>query len=133
MAAVNGLVNTSLSTEFVRDADLYKVRFSAVNQCDEAQCKEMKEFFGIDEKLDSFDEIYKHRYLFDMDGNIFSRRFYSLMFSRSAVLKQTWQLEYFDEWLFPYVHYIPVSMVSLAPHFPPNSVLEAFEHLLESG
>jgi hypothetical protein len=112
VAAVNGLVNTSLSAEFQKDKDLYRIRFVAENQCDPDQCKEMVEYFGINEELDPFDEVYKHKFIFDMDGNIFSRRFYSLMFSQGTVLKQTWQEEYLDEWLFPYVHYIPVSMVS---------------------
>lgn len=115
VATVNGLVNTSLSAEFQKDKDLYKIRFPAVNQCDEIQCLEMTEYFGIDDKPDPFDEVYKHRFQLDIDGNVFSRRFYSLMFSKSTVLKQTWQQEYFDEWLFPWVHYIPVSMVCLPP------------------
>jgi hypothetical protein len=111
VATVNGLVQTSLSAEFQKDKDLYRIRFVAENQCDPDQCKEMVEYFGINEEPDPFDEVYKHKFIFDMDGNVFSRRFYSLMFSRGTVLKQTWQEEYLDEWLFPYVHYIPVSMV----------------------
>jgi hypothetical protein len=111
VATVNGLVNTSLSEDFQKDKNLYKIRFPAVNQCYEEQCKEMIEYFGVDNKPDPFDEVYNHRFLLDIDGNVFSRRFYSLMFSKSTVLKQTWQQEYFDEWLFPWVHYIPVSMV----------------------
>jgi len=111
VATVNGLVNNSLSNEFSRDADSYKVRFPAVNQCDEGVCQKVIQYFGVDDKPDAFDEVHKHKFLFDMDGNVFSRRFYSLMFSHSTVLKQTMQVEYFDEWLFPWVHYIPVSMV----------------------
>jgi hypothetical protein len=129
VAAVNGLVNTSLSAEFQRDKDLYRIRFSAVNQCDKDQCEEMEEYFGIDWNLDPFDEVYKHKFLFDMDGNVFSRRFYSLMFSRSTILKQTWQQEYLDEWLFPYVHYIPVSMVRPSLF----SVFEGVQKSLDPG
>ena len=114
VATVNGIVDSPLSKQFVQDAEPYKVRFPDVNQCDEVVCEQMIEYFKVDRIPDHFEEIYKHAYLFDMDGNVFSRRFYSLMYSHGTVLKQTLQQEYFDEWLFPWVHYIPVSMVSLA-------------------
>jgi hypothetical protein len=114
VATINGLVNNSLAEEFQKDKELYKIRFPAVNQCDEKQCDEMTKFFSVDGKPDPFDEVYKHRFQLDIDGNVFSRRFYSLMFSKSTVVKQTWQQEYFDEWLFPWVHYVPLSMVCLS-------------------
>lgn len=47
---------------------------------------------------------------FDLDGNGISGRFYKLLASRSAVLKQTVLREWHDERLVPWVHYIPVSM-----------------------
>lgn len=106
----DGAIRTS--KEFRKNPSLYNVRFVAHNQCDVDQCAEMDAYFNITGQLDSFDEIYKHQFLFDMDGNVFSRRFYSLMFSRSCVVKQTWQEEYFDSWLVPWKHYVPVSMVS---------------------
>lgn len=47
---------------------------------------------------------------FDLDGNGISGRFYKLLASRSAVLKQTVLREWHDERLVSWVHYIPVSM-----------------------
>ena len=47
---------------------------------------------------------------FDLDGNGISGRFYKLLASRSAVLKQTVLREWHDERLVPWVHYVPVSM-----------------------
>ena len=44
------------------------------------------------------------------DGNGFSRRFLTLVGTNSLVFKVTLSSEITDNWLKPYVHYIPVEM-----------------------
>lgn len=50
------------------------------------------------------------KYVLDMDGNRFSGRFYRLLRSNSAVVKQTILKEWHDDWLVPWVHFIPLSL-----------------------
>ncbi|KIW24199.1 uncharacterized protein PV07_09927 [Cladophialophora immunda] len=52
---------------------------------------------------------YGAKYVLDMDGNAFSGRFYRLLLSQSAVLKQTVFQEWHDGRLVPWVHFIPIS------------------------
>lgn len=47
--------------------------------------------------------------MFDIDGNGISGRYYKLLASKSAPLKQTLLREWHDDRLLPWVHYIPVS------------------------
>jgi hypothetical protein len=80
-----------------------------VLQCDEKDCEEQKRFFnpgGREERSRQF----QSRFVFDIDGNSFSGRYYTLLQSKSAVLKQTIPREWHDERLVPWVHYIPVSL-----------------------
>ncbi|OAA60321.1 Lipopolysaccharide-modifying protein [Niveomyces insectorum RCEF 264] len=55
-----------------------------------------------------FDAL-RSRLVFDIDGNGISGRYYKLLASNSAPLKQTILHEWHDERLVPWVHYIPVS------------------------
>ncbi|KAJ7757664.1 glycosyl transferase family 90-domain-containing protein [Mycena metata] len=54
------------------------------------------------------EEVYKYRYLFDVDGNSFSGRYLGLLRSGSLVFKSTAFAEYFNDWLRPFEHYIPI-------------------------
>ncbi|KAJ6535750.1 glycosyl transferase family 90-domain-containing protein, partial [Mycena capillaripes] len=54
------------------------------------------------------EEVYKFKYLFDVDGNSFSGRYLGLLRSGSLVFKSTVFGEYFNDWLRPFEHYIPV-------------------------
>ncbi|KAI9751374.1 MAG: hypothetical protein M4579_006097 [Chaenotheca gracillima] len=87
----------------------FDVKFTSAIQCDEDDCEdERKQFhFGQREKMA---EGYASRLIYDIDGNGLSGRFYQLLGSRSAVVKQTLFREWHDDWLIPWVHYIPVSM-----------------------
>ncbi|KAJ7654298.1 hypothetical protein B0H17DRAFT_1338291 [Mycena rosella] len=53
------------------------------------------------------EEVYKYKYLFDVDGNSFSGRYLGLLRSGSLVFKTTVFTEYFSDWLRPFEHYIP--------------------------
>ncbi|KAK7063637.1 CAP10 domain-containing protein [Favolaschia claudopus] len=54
------------------------------------------------------EEGYKYKYVFDVDGNSFSGRYLGLLKSGSLVFKSTVFAEYFNDWLVPFEHYIPI-------------------------
>ncbi|KAJ6619518.1 glycosyl transferase family 90-domain-containing protein [Mycena sp. CBHHK59/15] len=54
------------------------------------------------------EDMYHYKYLLDVDGNTFSGRFLSLLKSGSLVFKSTVFEEYFNDWILPYQHYVPV-------------------------
>lgn len=85
------------------------VKFSYIGQCDPQDCEEQRHAFNISERV-VFDEAYKSRWLLDIDGNAFSGRFYAFLNSASAVVKIALFREWHDDFLFPWVHYIPVSI-----------------------
>jgi hypothetical protein len=113
-------------------SQLFDVRITSVpsDQCEPAACEEMRRTFLRDEndrrnrdhpqgkvksdreaapKLDPLSAGYAAKYVLDMDGNAFSGRFYRLLLSNSAVLKQTMFQEWHDGRLVPWVHFIPIS------------------------
>jgi len=89
--------------------DLFNVKLTAIIQCDNADCEEQNQFFALGDKEDRSQQFHS-KFVFDTDGNSFSGRFYTLLQSRSVVLKQTVLREWHDERLIPWVHYIPVSL-----------------------
>ncbi|TCD65305.1 capsule-associated protein CAP1 [Steccherinum ochraceum] len=52
---------------------------------------------------------WRHKYLVDVDGMGYSGRFFSFLESDSAVMKATVYREFFEEWIQPWLHYIPLS------------------------
>ncbi|KXS22048.1 glycosyltransferase family 90 protein [Gonapodya prolifera JEL478] len=59
----------------------------------------------------SYEQQFYHRFLLDVDGNSFSRRFHAfLRDSKSLVLRARGFVEWIDHWAIPYVHYIPVKL-----------------------
>jgi hypothetical protein len=85
------------------------VKFSHVGQCDPGDCDAQKEFFHVTEHVDGQDAWY-YKHLLDMDGNAFSGRFYAFLKSRSLTYKMAVFREWHQEWLKPWVHYIPMSL-----------------------
>ncbi|KAI9206140.1 glycosyl transferase family 90-domain-containing protein [Polychytrium aggregatum] len=57
-----------------------------------------------------FSNNFKYKYLIDIDGNTFSQRYMPFLQSNSLVFKMTIFQEYFDGWLEPFVHYIPINV-----------------------
>ncbi|KAF1958292.1 hypothetical protein CC80DRAFT_524453 [Byssothecium circinans] len=101
----------TLETVERRDYDpLVDVKFSHIGQCDPGDCDAQNEFFKVTERVDGQDAWY-YKHLLDMDGNAFSGRFYSFMKSRSLVYKMAIFREWHQEWLRPWVHYIPFSLI----------------------
>jgi hypothetical protein len=94
-----------------RDFEKYvDVKFSHVGQCDPGDCDAQKEFFDVVERVDGQDAWY-YKHLLDMDGNAFSGRFYAFLNSRSLVYKMAMFREWHQEWLKPWVHYVPISLM----------------------
>lgn len=86
------------------------VKFSHIGQCDPGDCDAQKEFFRITERVDGQDAWY-YKHLLDMDGNAFSGRFYAFLKSKSLTYKMAVFREWHQEWLRPWVHYIPLSLI----------------------
>ena len=89
--------------------EIFDIFFSHVGQCDETDCAAQKEFFDIKETAKQQD-AWKYKYLLDIDGNAFSGRFYAFLKSRSLVYKMAVFREWHEEWIRPWVHYIPLSL-----------------------
>lgn len=88
---------------------LVDVQFSHIGQCDPGDCDAQRDFFNVTDMIDLQDS-WKYKYLLDMDGNAFSGRFYSFLQSKSQVFKQALFREWHDEWIRPWLHYVPLSM-----------------------
>ncbi|KAJ7154582.1 glycosyl transferase family 90-domain-containing protein [Mycena filopes] len=69
---------------------------------------EIKGLYDVDTPPLPREEVYKYKYTLDLDGNGFSGRFMGLLRSGSLVFKSTIFSDFFDDWLLPNVHYIPV-------------------------
>ncbi|KAJ7750738.1 glycosyl transferase family 90-domain-containing protein [Mycena maculata] len=67
----------------------------------------MKEY-NITGDGQSREDLYGYKYAVDLDGTTFSGRYLGLLRSGSLVFKATVFEEYFNQWLRPYEHYIPV-------------------------
>jgi hypothetical protein len=88
---------------------LFDVYFSSVGQCDQGDCDAQKEFFRIVPGAAQH-HAWAYKYLLDIDGNAFSGRFYAFLKSRSLIFKMAIFREWHEEWLKPWVHYIPLGM-----------------------
>ncbi|KAG5977528.1 hypothetical protein E4U55_006723 [Claviceps digitariae] len=100
-------VFTKFASSFL-DSSLYDVSFTKIMQCDWQCCREQGEHFTLKSWADK-DAALKSRLVLDMDGNGISGRYYKLLASQSAPMKQTLFREWHDDRLVPWVHYIPVS------------------------
>ncbi|KAJ7447251.1 glycosyl transferase family 90-domain-containing protein [Mycena latifolia] len=91
--------------------DLMNVALSAFHDslCGEhCDANAVKAEYGIAGSSAPREEVYKYKYLFDVDGNSFSGRYFGLLRSGSLVFKTTVFAEYFNDWLRPFEHYIPI-------------------------
>ena len=89
--------------------DLFNVTFSHVGQCDPGDCDAQREFFNVVEYVPP-DDAWNYKYLVDIDGNAFSGRFYAFLRSKSLIYKVALFREWHEEWIKPWVHYIPLSL-----------------------
>lgn len=96
-----------ITTSFL-NSRLFDVAFTRVFQCTTRRCKDQRAYFKTKSWEDA-NRAFESRLVFDMDGNGISGRFYKLLASRSAPVKQTLLREWHDERLVPWLHYVPVS------------------------
>ncbi|KAK2767479.1 capsule-associated protein CAP1 [Arachnomyces sp. PD_36] len=87
----------------------FDVKFTYVGQCDPDDCAAQQEFFNVVDAVGQQD-AWAYRYLVDIDGNAFSGRYYAFLHSNSLVMKLALFREWHDEWIKPWVHYVPLSM-----------------------
>ncbi|KAG8629067.1 hypothetical protein KVT40_002932 [Elsinoe batatas] len=97
--------------EVPRDSykELMDVHFSHIGQCDPGDCDAQKEFFQMVKQAD-FQTAWKHKFLLDVDGNAFSGRFYAFLKSKSLPIKMNVFREWHEEWIRPWVHFVPLSL-----------------------
>lgn len=88
---------------------LFDVKFAYVGQCDPGDCDAQREYFEI-VKPDKQHDAWQYKYLLDIDGNAFSGRFYAFLKSMSLVYKMAVFREWHEEWLKPWIHYVPLSL-----------------------
>ena len=89
---------------------LFDVKFSRLSDATtgetiEAQLKEL-DLAPFEDPQD----LWKWKYLLDVDGQANSQRYYSLLKSKSLVFKCAMFREWHDEWLWPWVHYVPLGL-----------------------
>ncbi|CAG8092272.1 unnamed protein product [Penicillium salamii] len=89
--------------------DMFDVKFTLIGQCDPDDCNAQTEYFGVFKQTGQQD-AWAHKYLVDIDGNAFSGRFHAFLHSNSFVYKIAIFREWHDEWLKPWVHYVPLSL-----------------------
>lgn len=90
-------------------AHLFDVKFSHVGQCEEHDCEAMREFFKVVQPAGQ-QAAWASKYLLDMDGNAFSGRFHAFMRSNSLIYKLALFREWHEDWLKPWVHYVPLGL-----------------------
>ncbi|MCJ1485984.1 capsule-associated protein CAP1 [Schaereria dolodes] len=88
---------------------LFDVHFSSIGQCDKDDCEAQKEFFQV-AKAAPQEYAFSYKHLLDIDGNAFSGRFYAFLKSRSLVYKMSLFREWHEDWIRPWVHYIPLGL-----------------------
>lgn len=90
--------------------DVFDVQMADYIQCeDKSACEDMQRVLGLGYG-EPGELSLNYRYLFDLDGNSMTARFYRLLSQQAVVLKQTLFQEWHDDRLIPWVHYIPVTM-----------------------
>ncbi|RJE20395.1 Glycosyltransferase family 90 protein [Aspergillus sclerotialis] len=131
----DGSINIWKSTFL--NSRLFDVAISRLNQCEIKYCRDEMHYFDIHSWADK-DRYLQSRLVFDLDGNGISGRFYSLLASKSAVLKQTLLREWHDDRLKPWVHYIPVSqsmeeLPEMVRYFTSKKGQEKAREIAENG
>lgn len=84
----------------------------AALQCnvDDGTCAAMERLLPFTTEHMSPSQANEWKYVFDVDGNGWSGRFHRLLSSNSAVLKSTGFVEWWNDRIMPWVHYIPVKL-----------------------
>ncbi|KAF2746647.1 glycosyltransferase family 90 protein [Sporormia fimetaria CBS 119925] len=107
LRARNDVVTRTHSSFF--NTLFFDVAFTRITQCSPPLCYQQKHHLRTKPRVDSHHSL-NSRFVFDLDGNGISGRYYQLLASQSVVLKQTLFNEWHDDRLIPWLHYIPVSL-----------------------
>ncbi|QDS69583.1 hypothetical protein FKW77_008320 [Venturia effusa] len=70
-------------------------------------CDHTNDWFQVKDGF-PMEEMYKHKYLPDVDGNSFSGRYRGFLRSTSLPIKATIYNEWHDSRLFPWIHFVPM-------------------------
>lgn len=73
------------------------------------ECAEQERLGYLVKPPGPMSDAWKHKYVLDLDEVGLSPRFPAFMESKSAVLKASIQREFWQDWVVPWYHYIPVS------------------------
>ncbi|KAJ1336860.1 hypothetical protein BSLG_006626 [Batrachochytrium salamandrivorans] len=93
----------------MKHPDMMDMKITSTIQCNFQDCADMRKELDISASEPS-DTVYNYKYAMDIDGNSFSGRFFRLLESGSLVFKMTIFNEYFERWIVPWEHYIPVAV-----------------------
>ncbi|KAH6563066.1 hypothetical protein BASA60_010852 [Batrachochytrium salamandrivorans] len=100
---------TRLAKLAMKHPDMMDMKITSAVQCDFQDCADMRKELDISAS-EPFETVYNYKYAMDIDGNSFSGRFFRLLESGSLVFKMTIFNEYFERWIVPWEHYIPVAV-----------------------
>ncbi|KAI5291859.1 capsule-associated protein CAP1 [Ascosphaera aggregata] len=89
--------------------DLFNVKFTEVKYCDSDDCDAQNQYFDIAQR-EPPSRAWSFKHLMDIDGHGFSGRFYSFLQSNSLAYKLALFREWHNEWIMPWVHYVPLSI-----------------------
>ncbi len=98
------VIDSTLKHDDMVSTDVRIVR--PVTRCGGPDCAEQERAFGLVEPMD-FQDHWKYKYLFDLDGAGFSGRFIPFLLSRSLPLKTALFREWYDSRLTPWLHFVP--------------------------
>ena len=77
-----------------------------IDRCAQEDCMEQMEVFDLAKPIE-FQQHWKYRYLFDLDGAGFSGRFIPFLQSRSLPFKSAIFREWYSSRLTPWLHFVP--------------------------
>jgi len=86
-----------------------EVGLSETSFCTKDACDAIRKESFSPIKRDSFETNWKYKALFDIEGHSYSTRLKFFLYSNSVILKHTAIYpEFYQDWLIPYEHFIPV-------------------------
>ena len=89
------------------------VKFSKLDHCSDEVCKSIrdpKEGIAFTTEHEDYHTSYGSKLSLDVDGVTYTERFQRLLHSHNTVLKMTIFQEWHDDFLVPWVHYVPVTV-----------------------
>lgn len=80
-----------------------------IDRCAPTDCAEQAGVFALTKRVD-FQDHWRYKYLFDLDGAGFSGRFISFLQSRSIPFKTALFREWYQSRLTPWLHFVPLDV-----------------------